>query len=81
MKKRFCWEYSDIFYVSQNVLSSSAMKLSDESIKKVLSKEVNLGDKILYDAVSKLWWSQPELKEPGFWEEVKKLKYYYNYYK
>ncbi|KAF6016977.1 hypothetical protein EB796_024720 [Bugula neritina] len=71
LKKRFCWEYSDIFYVSQNKGSSSTLSLSEDSIKKVLSKEVNLGDKMLYDAVSKLWWSQPELKETGFWKECK----------
>jgi len=74
LKKRFCWEYSDIFYVSQNKGSSSTLSLSEDSIKKVLSKEVNLGDKMLYDAVSKLWWSQPELKETGFWKEVNELK-------
>ena len=70
LKKRFRWNYIDIFYANKTVSSSSHLTLSSKSVEKILSTEVNLGDKMFYNSLNNTWWQQKELKESDFWEEV-----------
>ncbi|XP_067950984.1 galactosylceramide sulfotransferase-like isoform X2 [Watersipora subatra] len=70
LRKRFNWSYLDIFYTSNRVATGKPSELSNKAITKLLSKEVNLGDKLLYDAMNRTWWQQHELAEASFWEEV-----------
>ena len=72
LKKRFHWNYIDIFYANRKVKNSSHLKLSSKSVEKILSPEVNLGDKMFYNSLNNTWWQQKELKEINFWEEVGK---------
>ncbi|XP_067948788.1 galactose-3-O-sulfotransferase 3-like [Watersipora subatra] len=70
MKRKFHWTYLDIFYKSYMFQPKSKKELSKKSIERILSKEVNLGDKLLYDCMNHTWWNYPELKEQHFWEEA-----------
>ncbi|XP_067950568.1 galactose-3-O-sulfotransferase 2-like [Watersipora subatra] len=70
LKRKFHWTYLDIFYKSYGFSRKSEEKLSTKSIERVLSKEVNLGDKLLYDSMNRTWWNYPELREQHFWKEV-----------
>lgn len=70
MRRRFGWDYTDIFYSRYMITNSHRVVLSDEAINTLLSPEVNLGEKLLYDALNETWWRQPELLEKEFWEEV-----------
>ncbi|XP_067951120.1 galactose-3-O-sulfotransferase 3-like isoform X2 [Watersipora subatra] len=74
LKRKFHWTFLDIFYTSYGLMANSEEELSKKSIKKILSKEVNLGDKLLYDGMNRTWWNYPELREQHFWEEVKHFK-------
>ncbi|KAF6033070.1 GAL3ST1 [Bugula neritina] len=74
LKRRFNWDYTDIFYQSYVVTKSDSQPLSASSIQTILSAEVNLGDHLLYQAVNKTWWSQPEVGRKEFWEEVSYFK-------
>jgi len=69
MKRRFCWDHGDIFYKSMEVYSKSH-HLTPAEEEKLLSPDMNLGDKLLYEAFNNSWWKQPEVKDPDFWEEV-----------
>ena len=75
LKHRFCWEYTDIFYVRSVVGNSSDVKLSASGTQKLLSAKVNLGDKLLYDTLNNSWWKQPELQQEHFWDEVNRIVY------
>ena len=70
LRRRFCWSHSDIFYAKYPKISSAKQEISEESVARLLSAEVNLGDKMFYDSLNKSWWRQKELKENGFWNEV-----------
>ncbi|KAF6027267.1 GAL3ST1 [Bugula neritina] len=70
MKRKFCWDHGDIFYKSMEVYSKSH-HLTPAEEEKLLSPDMNLGDKLLYEAFNNSWWKQPEVKDPDFWEEVK----------
>jgi len=48
LKRRFNWDYTDIFYQSYVVTKSDSQTLSNSSIQTILSAEVNLGDHLLY---------------------------------
>lgn len=78
MRKRFCWDYTDIFYAKQVVTHSEKTALSAKSKKKLLSAEVNLGESLLYEAIRFRWWSQPELQQKDFWEEVSQNLLYFS---
>ncbi|XP_067950204.1 galactosylceramide sulfotransferase-like [Watersipora subatra] len=70
-RRRFGWSYTDLFYRRYIITNSGGVELSERARAKLLSPQVNLGDKILYDTLNQTWWSQPEIKEEDFWEEVK----------
>ncbi|XP_067950203.1 galactose-3-O-sulfotransferase 2-like [Watersipora subatra] len=70
LRRRFGWSYTDIFYSKYIITNSKVTQLSVNATKKLLSPEVNLGEKILYDRLNETWWSQSELEEDNFWEEV-----------
>ena len=70
LQKKFCWSYTDIFHISIAITNSSRAELSREATEKLLSPQVNFGEKLLYDAIIKIWWAQPEVRENGFWKEV-----------
>ncbi|XP_067951422.1 galactose-3-O-sulfotransferase 2-like [Watersipora subatra] len=74
LKRKFHWTFLDIFYKSYGFTTKSEEELSKKSIERILSKEVNLGDKLLYDSMNQTWWSYPELREQHFWQEVKHFK-------
>ncbi|XP_067940538.1 uncharacterized protein [Watersipora subatra] len=74
LKRKFHWAYLDIFYQSYGLNVNSKGELSKKSIERILSKEVNLGDKLFYDSMDRTWWNYPDLKEQHFWEEVKHFK-------
>ncbi|XP_067943612.1 galactose-3-O-sulfotransferase 3-like isoform X2 [Watersipora subatra] len=74
LKRKFHWTYLDIFYKSYGFTTKSEEELSKKSIERILSEDVNLGDKLLYDSMNRTWWNYPELREQHFWEEVKHFK-------
>ncbi|XP_067951121.1 galactose-3-O-sulfotransferase 2-like [Watersipora subatra] len=74
LKRKFHWTFLDIFYKSYAFEPKSKEELSKKSIERILSKEVNFGDKLLYDSMNRTWWNYPELKEQHFWEEVNYFK-------
>ena len=70
MKRRYCWSYTDIFYTAFEKSKRKDTTLSDESIKRITSPEVNVGELWLYESLNNTWWRQKELTENRFWEEV-----------
>ena len=76
MRKRFNWEYTDIFYKRKNQ-KKNKKHLSKTWYKKFLSPEINFGDLLLYKAMNSSWYRQPEVQEDGFWEEVSAIKHPY----
>ncbi|XP_067945277.1 uncharacterized protein [Watersipora subatra] len=71
LKRRFGWSYRDIIYTKRKVGNpKQAPTISEQNAQILLSPEVNLGEKLLYDKLNETWWKQPELKEDNFWEEV-----------
>ena len=54
----------------QTVSHSSGLSISSQATAKLLSADVNLGEKMLYEKVNETWWKSPELTQQGFWEEV-----------
>ncbi|XP_067944509.1 galactose-3-O-sulfotransferase 3-like [Watersipora subatra] len=71
LKKRFSWSYQDIFYTKLVVgKPKHGPPISEKNRKTLLSPEVNLGDKLLYDRLNETWWKQPELEDYYFWDEV-----------
>lgn len=71
LKKRLCWEYKDIFYHTYTVGTYKSAYISEAARTKLLSPEYNLGEKLLYDAINRTWWQQPEVEDPDFWKEVR----------
>ena len=69
MRRRFNWEYTDIFYERKNQMVDKK-HLSNAWYKKFLSLEINFGDLLLYEAMNSSWCRQPEVQEEDFWEEV-----------
>ena len=69
MRRRFNWEYIDIFYKRKNQRENKK-HLSEAWYKKFLSPEINFGDLLLYEAMNSSWYRQPEVQEEDFWEEV-----------
>ena len=76
MRRRFNWEYMDIFYKRKNQRKNKK-HLSKAWYKKFLSPEINFGDLLLYEAMNSSWYRQPEVQEDDFWEEVSAI---YNHY-
>lgn len=70
LRRRFCWSYLDIFYQTYVVRNSSQLDLSPEAEARLLSKQENLGEKLLYDKLNATWWNSPELTQDDFWKEV-----------
>ena len=70
LKKRFHWNYLDIFYAKKVVFNSANRPISPEVVAKILSPKVNLGDQMFYRSLNKTWWQQEELKKSDFWDEV-----------
>ena len=70
LRRRFCWSYEDILYKKQTVSHSSGLSISSQATAKLLSADVNLGEKMLYEKVYETWWKSLELTQQGFWEEV-----------
>ena len=70
LKKKFHWNYSDIFYAKKVVLNSVRRQISPEAAAKILSPEVNLGEQMFYNSLNNTWWQQDEVKKNDFWNEV-----------
>ena len=70
LRRRFCWSYTDIFYKRSEVAKGPKYTLLANETARFLSASINLGDKMLYDAISIKWWNQPEIKQSDFWREV-----------
>lgn len=71
LRRRLCWEYTDILYTKKIVTKSSTKKgISDFARQKLLSEKANLGDQLLYEAMKEKWRESPEQRNPDFWEEV-----------
>lgn len=69
-----CWEYTDLFYSSVELTNSASSNISEEARDKLLSAQANLGEQLLYEAANESWWRQPELQQPDFWQEVRRLR-------
>ncbi|XP_067951347.1 galactose-3-O-sulfotransferase 2-like [Watersipora subatra] len=74
LMKRFCWEYTDMFYKSYMVQSAARPTISPEARHILFSPEANLGEQLLYERINETWWNQREVKTEGFWEEVEHFK-------
>jgi len=75
MMKRFNWDYTDIFCNRYTISGRKKIpELSKTAKAKLLSLDVNFGEKLLYDAINKTWWEQQEVKDESFWEEVRFLE-------
>ena len=70
MRRRFHWEYRDIFYKRKNQRKIEKKYLSETWRKEFLSLDVNLGDLLLYEAMNSSWYRQPEVQQEDFWDEV-----------
>ena len=70
LRRRLNWKYTDIFYKKAGKIHSKEVLLSSEGERKLLSREVNLGDMMLYEAMNSSWHSQPEVQQEDFWDEV-----------
>ena len=68
LRKRFCWNYTDIFFVKKNVRHSAKKVFTDENAEKL--RRLNHGDQLLYNALNETWYKQSEVQVPDFWDEV-----------
>jgi len=58
------------------VTNSERSSLTEEDEQKLLSPNVNFGEKLLYDKFNSTWWQQKEVKTDDFWEEVRAVSVY-----
>ena len=68
LRKRFCWNYTDIFFAKKNVHYSAKKVFTDENAE--ILRRLNHGDQLLYNALNETWYKQPEVQVPDFWDEV-----------
>ncbi|XP_067934152.1 galactose-3-O-sulfotransferase 2-like isoform X2 [Watersipora subatra] len=81
LRREFCWQHVDIFYKSQEVggrkgkvSPQTLLPLSPEGRAKLVTKEFNLGDQMLYESFNQTWWKSPSVMAEDFWEEVSAFK-------
>jgi len=71
--KRYHSTHGSSLHRQQVATGSERTSLTKEDEQKILSPNVNLGEKLLYDTFNSTWWRQEEVKTDDFWEEVRAM--------